>query len=78
MAELEKRLSAAYEKALKMALPKQREKLQAAQEAWLKFRDVDCDYYELGGGTIARIEGGICMLDLTEARAKELERAVEP
>jgi uncharacterized protein YecT (DUF1311 family) len=30
-------------------------------------------YYELGEGTIARIDGGQCMLDLTRTRAKELE-----
>jgi len=75
---LEKRLAAAYTKALQMAEPKQRAQLQAAQQAWLKFRDADCDYYELGGGTFARIETGYCMMDLTAARAYELEQAVEP
>jgi uncharacterized protein YecT (DUF1311 family) len=79
LAILEKRLAAAYAKALEMAdNVKQRKQLEIAQEQWLKFRDVDCDYYELGEGTIARIRGGICMLDLTRARAKELQEAVEP
>ncbi len=75
---LEKRLAAAFRKASEFALPKQRAQLRAAQDLWLKFRDADCDYYELEEGTIARIHGGNCMLDLTRARAKELEQAVEP
>jgi uncharacterized protein YecT (DUF1311 family) len=79
LAVLDKRLNAAYQKALSMAQSdKQREQLRVAQRAWLKFRDADCDYYELGEGTIARIEGGVCMLTLTQQRAEELERAVEP
>jgi uncharacterized protein YecT (DUF1311 family) len=78
LAILEKRLAAAYRKALKFAQGKERAQLEVAQHAWLKFRDADCDYYELGEGTIARIRGGNCMLDLTRARAKELEEAVEP
>ena len=35
-------------------------------------------YYELGEGTIARIEGGQCMLDLTRTRTKELEGVGQP
>jgi uncharacterized protein YecT (DUF1311 family) len=75
---LDKRLNAAYQKVLSLAQPKQKEQLRAAQRQWLKFRDADCEYYELGEGTIARIEGGECMLNLTRARARELERVVEP
>ncbi len=78
LAVLEKRLAAAYREALKFAQGKERAQLELAQQAWLKFRDADCDYYELGEGTIARIRGGNCMLDLTRARAKELKEAVEP
>ena len=55
---LDKRLAAAYAKALAMAERKQREQLERAQQQWLKFRDANCDYYELGGGTIARVEAG--------------------
>jgi uncharacterized protein YecT (DUF1311 family) len=78
LALLDKRLNAAYRRALKDAQSdKQREQLRKAQRLWLQFRDANCDYYELGEGTIARIYGGQCMLDLTRARAAELERAVE-
>jgi len=79
LALLEKRLAKAYAKALAMTdNAKQRKQLEIAQSQWLKFRDANCDYYELADGTIARIRGGICMLDLTRTRAKELEEAVEP
>ena len=79
LAVLDRRLNAAYQKALGLAQSeKQKEQLRVAQRAWLKFRDADCDYYELGEGTIARIEGGVCMLTLTQQRAEELERAADP
>ncbi len=78
LALLETRLAAAYKIAIERAKGRQGRQLQTSQQAWLTFRDIDCDYYELGEGTIARIEGGECMLTLTRQRAEELERAVEP
>ncbi len=78
LAKLNQRLAKAYKKALEMAEPQQLKKLKELQDRWLKFREADCDYYELASGTIARVEGGYCMMDLTRARAKELEVAVEP
>ena len=75
LAVLEKRLTGAYAKALEMAdSDKQRAQLRLSQELWIKFRDANCDYYELGEGTISRIRGGICMLDLTRARARNSKR----
>jgi uncharacterized protein YecT (DUF1311 family) len=73
----EKRMAAAYKQALADAEPKQRKMLVAAQGFWLKFRDANCDYYDLGPGTYARVQTGYCMKDLTAARAKELESATE-
>ena len=52
---------------------KQREQLRAAQRLWIQYRDANCLYYDLGEGTIARIEAGECMRSMTEARARELE-----
>jgi uncharacterized protein YecT (DUF1311 family) len=76
---LDKRLNAAYQRALKEAeSDKQRRQLRKAQRLWVQFRDANCEYYELGEGTIARIYGGECMLSLTRMRAEELERAVQP
>jgi uncharacterized protein YecT (DUF1311 family) len=74
LAVLDTRLNAAYQQALRDAQsPKQRDQLRAAQRLWVQYRDANCEYYELGEGTIARIEGGVCMLDLTRTRAQELE-----
>ena len=74
----DKQLNTAYQAALKAAGPKQAEQLRKAQRQWIKYRDANCLYYDLGEGTIARIEAGSCMLDMTKSRAEELKRALEP
>lgn len=76
-AEWDKRMNAAYQQALKDAAPKQREQLRAAQRLWVQYRDANCLYYDLDEGTIARIEAGYCMNDMTESRARELEQKTE-
>jgi uncharacterized protein YecT (DUF1311 family) len=76
-AQWDKRMSVAYQEALKDAQPKQREQLRVAQRLWIKYRDANCLYYDLGEGTIARIEAGYCMKDLTKTRALELEEKTE-
>ncbi|HTT49011.1 MAG TPA: lysozyme inhibitor LprI family protein [Pseudolabrys sp.] len=72
-AEWDKRLNAAYAKALKEVETKQRESLRAAQRLWVQYRDANCLYYSLGEGSIARVEAAGCMLRMTKARALELE-----
>jgi len=73
-AQWDKRMNVAYQAALKDASSdKQREQLRAAQRLWIQYRDANCLYYGLGEGTIARIDAGECMRNLTQARAKELE-----
>ena len=72
-AEWDTRMTMAYQKALKEAGPAQREQLRAAQRLWIQYRDANCLYYGMGDGTIARIDAGECMRNMTEARARELE-----
>ena len=72
-AQWDKRMTIAYQQALKDAVPQQREQLRAAQRLWIQYRDANCLYYGLGEGTIARIDAGECMRNMTQARAKELE-----
>jgi uncharacterized protein YecT (DUF1311 family) len=75
-ATLDARLNKAYQQALKQASSRQQaSKLRAAQRLWLQFREANCQYYDAGEGTIARIDAGECMRSMTEARAKELEGA---
>ncbi len=73
----DKRMNAAYQQKLKEAEPKQREQLRLAQRLWVQFRDANCLYYDLGEGTIARIDVGECMHRVTKSRAEELEGAGE-
>jgi uncharacterized protein YecT (DUF1311 family) len=72
-AQWDKRMTIAYQQALKDAAPQQREQLRAAQRLWIGYRDANCLYYGMGEGTIARIDAGECMRNMTEARARELE-----
>jgi uncharacterized protein YecT (DUF1311 family) len=71
-------MTIAYQMAIEDAQPKQRERLRAAQRLWIKYRDANCLYYDLGEGTIPRIEAGECMRNMTQARAKELEGGDAP
>jgi uncharacterized protein YecT (DUF1311 family) len=70
-------MNAAYQQKLKDAEGKQREQLRAAQRLWVQFRDANCLYFDLGEGTIARIDAGDCMYRLTKGRAEELRDAGE-
>jgi uncharacterized protein YecT (DUF1311 family) len=72
-AQWDKRMTVAYQQALKDAVPQLRQHLRAAQRLWIQYRDANCLYYGMGEGTIARIEAGECMRSMTEARARQLE-----
>jgi uncharacterized protein YecT (DUF1311 family) len=72
-AQWDKRMTVAYQQALKDAAPQRHDQLRAAQRLWITYRDANCLYYGMGEGTIARIEAGECMRSMTEARARELE-----
>ena len=72
-AQWDKRMNVAYQQALKDAGDKQREQLRTAQRLWIQYRDANCLYYDLGEGTIARLDAGECMRSMTETRATELE-----
>ena len=72
-AQWDKRMTTAYQQAMKDAGDKQREQLRVAQRLWIQYRDANCLYYGMGEGTIARLDAGACMHTMTEARARELE-----
>ena len=72
-AQWDKRMTTAYQQAMKDAGDKQREQLRAAQRLWIQYRDANCLYYGMGEGSIAHIDAGECMRKMTEARARELE-----
>ena len=72
-AQWDKRMTTAYQQAMKDAGDTQREQLRSAQRLWIQYRDANCLYYGLGEGTIARIDAGECMRNMTKARPEELE-----
>lgn len=74
----EKRLESAYPAALAFTEGQQRDALERAQAAWLKYRDATCDFYNLTPGSIHYIWGAYCMLDMTRRRTIELEEYILP
>jgi len=48
-------------------------KLRTAQQAWIKFRDANCDYETAfsGGGSASTWEYNFCLADMTTARTKQ-------
>jgi len=73
-AQWDKRMTTtAYQQAMKDAPAPQRDQLRAAQRLWIQYRDANCLYYGLGEGTIAPIDAGECVRNMTKARAEELE-----
>jgi uncharacterized protein YecT (DUF1311 family) len=71
-AQWDKRMTVAYQRAMKESEAGQREQLRAAQRLWIQYRDANCLYYSMGQGSIARIDAAECMRSMTEARAREL------
>jgi len=49
-------------------------KLRTAQQAWIKYRDANCDYVSefSGGGSAVTFEYNFCLADKTASRTKEL------
>lgn len=72
-AKWDKRMNAAYQKALKEGEPPRQEQLRTAQRLWIQFRDANGLYFDMGEGTIARIDAAECVRNMTETRTHELE-----
>ena len=74
MARQDARLNASYKKLMAKLSAKRKKTLLEAQRAWIKFRDLNCEfYYDPDGGTAARLAGSDCFLQATADRAKELK-----
>jgi len=53
--------------------------LRDVQRQWIAYRDANCKFHvQASGGTMAQLEGGMCMMDMTRERAAELERVLSP
>lgn len=57
----------------------QQKSLRDVQRQWIAYRDANCKFHvQASGGTMAQLEGGMCVLDMTRERAAELERVLSP
>ena len=73
------RLNKAYRVALSMQDGERQQQLREVQRLWIKYRDANCAFVgSATGGTIDRVNGSGCMLQMTQARAQELENLVGP
>lgn len=52
--------------------------LREAQRQWIKYRDANCGLYgRLTGGSIDRLNGASCVLEMTRERAEDLHGLAE-
>ena len=68
------RLNKAYKDVMASLTPARKKQLQEVQRVWIKYRDVNCNFYaDPDGGTIATVNSNDCFMSATASRAKELE-----
>ena len=68
------RLNNAYKNVIGLLPPQRQKQLQETQRAWIKYRDLNCDFYaDPNSGTSATLNSNSCFLDTTASRVKELE-----
>lgn len=69
----DKALNDAYKRTMSAIPQTRRTGLQAAQRAWIKFRDANCTFLNApDGGQQAQVSANECVLRMTAERAKEL------
>jgi uncharacterized protein YecT (DUF1311 family) len=74
IARWDKRLFANYRSLWTTLDPERQKALIAAEVAWLKFRDSNCDFIsDPNGGQAARMATNSCVLRMTAERALELD-----
>ncbi|WP_341645228.1 lysozyme inhibitor LprI family protein [Thauera sp. SDU_THAU2] len=72
------RLNAAYKKLTALLPAERKNELRAVQRLWIQYRDANCRFYaDPDGGTLATLRAGLCGLEMTAQRAKELELLME-
>ena len=75
----DRKLNQVYRQLLPKLSAARKQKLIAAQQAWIKFRDSSCEFERSAfeGGSIAPMIYGFCLADVTEQRTKDLQRYLE-
>ncbi|MFT0517632.1 lysozyme inhibitor LprI family protein [Pseudomonas faucium] len=73
------RLNRVYKQLMGRLDSTQQKSLRDVQRQWVGYRDANCRFHvQASGGTLAQLEGGMCVLDMTRERAAELERVLSP
>jgi uncharacterized protein YecT (DUF1311 family) len=72
------RLNENYKRLLSKLSANRKKTLTEAQRAWISFRDANCRfYYDLDGGSLARVSASECTLNATADRATELKQLTD-
>lgn len=75
----DQRLNRVYKQLLGKLPADQQKSLRDVQRKWLAYRDGNCQFHrKASGGTLAQLEAGTCLMDMTRERAAELERVLDP
>ncbi|HDS1682398.1 TPA: DUF1311 domain-containing protein [Pseudomonas putida] len=75
----DQRLNRVYKQLTTKLAPGPQKSLRDVQRQWITYRDANCKFHvQASGGTLAQLEGGMCVLDMTRERAAELERILSP
>lgn len=68
------RLNKAYKDVMASLTPARKKQLQEVQRVWIKYRDVNCNFYaDPDGETLAALSSHDCFMSATASRAQELE-----
>ena len=75
----DQRLNRVYKQLMGKLDAGQQKSLRDVQRKWLAYRDGNCGFHvQASGGTMAQLEGGSCVMDMTRDRAAELEGVLSP
>lgn len=75
----DQRLNRVYKQLLGKLDAAQQKSLRDVQRKWIAYRDGNCQFHvQSSGGTMAQLEGGTCLMNMTRDRAAELVRVLSP
>ena len=72
-------LNQVYRQLTAMLNVEEKEQLKETENAWLKYRDTNCDFVadQYKGGTIRPMILGLCLADMTQSRTTELKNQIK-
>ena len=72
-------LNQVYRQLVAMLDNEEKAQLKEAQTAWLRYRDLNCDFVadQYKGGTIRPMIHGLCLADVTKNRTAELRNQIK-